>query len=184
MKTQVIDNKQEKENYNKAYIQNQKRKLEPRSGLIFNRDRGEIAYLIQSKSMDLKVLETNIGFPSQWKKALEYANERKFPILSLPIIPSDLPSEIVCSHYRSKVFQSVANEPVDAIIFDSSYKVISPEKKEISINKENDSLLTIITRDKCSDLKKNGDGTIILMIFPSIGGTGIIIHGIFPIWKN
>jgi len=169
IKDQGIDNNQEKENYNTENIQNQKRKLEPQSGLIFNQDRGEIAYLISSNSLGLKGLETNKDFPSHWKKALEYVTERKSAILSLPVRPLDLTSEIVYSNYRTKIFNSSVNETVEAIIFDSNYKVISPQKKEISINQENDSLLTIITREKCSDLQKKWEW---------------IMNGIFPTWKN
>jgi len=119
-------------------------------GLKFNPDTGLLEYLIDISANRENVNGTD-SYPPHWKKALEKAKKRHSPMLYFPINPSDL--SLFAGN--TPVFQSFSRS-LEAIVFKNSYAVL-PERGEhttIIVNNENESLLTVITKKECLDLKK------------------------------
>ncbi len=124
-----------------------------RGGLIFNYDRGIVEYIFD---ISQKISWEASAFPTHWKKSLEKVEKCHSSRLSLPINPSDLGRK---NPFNDKIpIFKFFSRPVEAIVFDSNYDAILPESgtfTKIDINSENESLLIVVTKDKCPYLKKD-----------------------------
>jgi hypothetical protein len=122
-------------------------------GLIFNPDKNRVEYRIPITEFAWEVREKE-SISKNWKKALDIAKLKGSPCVNVPLAPGDLLKGITLRGSQISIFENIAGDSFSIIIFDFNYKAMTPGTKHIFINKENESLLTIISRNELPVLKK------------------------------
>jgi hypothetical protein len=130
------------------------RKRSTGRGLVFNPDKNRLEYHIPIKEFNLGGGEKVENIPDRWKKALDMAKFRGLPDVLVPVKPGDLLKGITIIGRQIPIFENIPSDSIETIIFDSDYNAIIPGTKEIFINKESESILTIISGNELPDLKK------------------------------